>query len=78
MRNVSKTLALSACAISLVNPVGSARAQPVTGQARPDFTFALVRHSGNWNPRPTGLLRLAWEILELPHRVYLPLVMKGY
>ena len=26
------------------------------------FTFAQVRHTGRWDPRPDGLGRLAWEI----------------
>ena len=26
------------------------------------FTFAQVRHTGRWDPRPDGLSRLAWEI----------------
>ena len=30
---------------------------------RPDFGFALLRYDGgNWDPRPHGLPRLAWEI----------------
>ena len=30
---------------------------------RPDVGFALLRYAGgNWNPRPHGLPRLAWEI----------------
>lgn len=28
----------------------------------PDVQFALLRYQGNWNPRPHGLVRLAWEI----------------
>ena len=27
-----------------------------------DFQFALLRYNGDWNPRPHGLPRLAWEI----------------
>jgi hypothetical protein len=30
---------------------------------RPDFQFALLKYTGgNWNPRPHGLTRLAWEV----------------
>jgi hypothetical protein len=28
----------------------------------PDVSIALLRYDGNWNPRPTGLSRLAWEV----------------
>jgi hypothetical protein len=28
------------------------------------FTFALVRHGGNYNPRPTGLRRISWELAK--------------
>jgi len=28
------------------------------------FTFTLVRHGGNWDPRPFGLRRIAWEIAK--------------
>jgi hypothetical protein len=27
-----------------------------------DFQFALLRYNGDWNPRPHGLPRLAWEV----------------
>ena len=26
------------------------------------FTFAVIRHGGNFDPRPTGLERIAWEV----------------
>ncbi|MBC7792683.1 MAG: DUF4159 domain-containing protein, partial [Clostridia bacterium] len=28
----------------------------------PDFQFALLKYNGDWNPRPHGLPRLAWEV----------------
>src|SRR4051812_14672210 len=28
---------------------------------RSTFPFAVIRHSGNFNPRPTGLRRISWE-----------------
>ena len=31
---------------------------------RSGFTFAVIRHSGNFNPRPTGLRRIAWEVAK--------------
>lgn len=31
-------------------------------EERFDFQFALLKYDGNWNPRPEGLSRLAWEI----------------
>lgn len=40
----------------------SAAAATIHGET-PDFRFGLVRYAGgNWNPRPQGLPRLAWEI----------------
>lgn len=33
------------------------------GDERLDFQFALLKYDGgNWNPRPNGLPRLAWEV----------------
>jgi hypothetical protein len=31
---------------------------------RSGFTFAVIRHSGNFNPRPTGLRRISWEVAK--------------
>ena len=45
--------------LALCSPL-PARAE---GDERADVTFALLRYAGgNWNPRPNGLPRLAWEI----------------
>jgi len=62
MRNSLKSIVFLSCAISLTFSGGSAIAARMAEQVRPDFTFALVRYGGTWNPRPTGLVRLAWEI----------------
>jgi hypothetical protein len=31
---------------------------------RSAFTFGLIRHSGNFNPRPAGLKRIGWELAK--------------
>ena len=57
-RVIPPRLALGALATVLA-AAPSAAAQ----EAKPDFNFALLRYEGgNWNPRPNGLPRLAWEI----------------
>lgn len=63
MRNPlnTKRFILAGLAALASVPVLAQSAQPTN--ERPDFTFALIRYAGgNWNPRPTGLSRLAWEI----------------
>jgi hypothetical protein len=59
MYNPLKVFGFLLCACATAD---SARAAPMAEQVRPDFTFALLRYDGAWNPRPTGLVRLAWEI----------------
>lgn len=53
----------ASCALALATIAiggGVARAQV---EERSDFQFALLRYpGGNWNPRPNGLPRLAWEV----------------
>lgn len=49
---------LVACAASAPDRAGAG-----VNDTRIDFVFALVRYEGgNWNPRPNGLPRLAWEL----------------
>lgn len=48
-----------AVVLSLLAP-GQARA---FGEASA-FTFAIVRHGGTYNPRPTGLRRISWELAK--------------
>lgn len=48
------------CLMLLVALAGPAHA---LGEASA-FTFAIVRHGGNYDPRPTGLKRVAWEIVK--------------
>jgi hypothetical protein len=31
---------------------------------RSSFTFAVLRHSGNYNPHPAGLRRIGWELAK--------------
>src|SRR5689334_11431750 len=46
------------CALTLLVPAAS-RAD----DERTDVSFALLKYAGgNWNPRPQGLPRLAWEL----------------
>ena len=59
MRNTLKQLAFLSAIASVAATVRAAEA--VGG--RPDFQLALIKYAGgNWNPRPHGLTRLAWEI----------------
>lgn len=54
------SIGIAAVVVLAADPSFASSAPP--GE-RPDFTFALIRYAGgNWNPRPTGLSRLAWEI----------------
>lgn len=41
---------------------GPAQASQPGAEDLPDLQLALVRYPGEWNPRPTALSRLAWEI----------------
>lgn len=43
--------------------LGAQDARAQGSEQLPDFTFALIQYEGgNWNPRPNGLPRLAWEV----------------
>lgn len=55
------TSALLAACVCLACGVASAQEAPAA--ERNDFQFALLRYpGGQWNPRPNGLPRLAWEV----------------
>lgn len=54
IRALPLLLALFALAPSTASALGEASA----------FSFAIVRHGGNYDPRPSGLKRVAWEIVK--------------
>ncbi len=59
MKLFAKAVALACLVVS-----SQAAAQPAM-PAEPrdtDFQFALLKYPGDWNPRPHGLPRLAWEV----------------
>jgi hypothetical protein len=59
MRNLPQILAFLATALG---PIASASAVGDVG-GTPDFQFGLLKYAGgNWNPRPHGITRLAWEV----------------
>ncbi len=54
-------LLLAVCTTNTAHAQNSSVAN--LGDDNPDFQFALLRYgSGQWNPRPGGLARLAWEV----------------
>lgn len=59
-----ETLIVLLLALAARSAVGAEpRATGAEPGARPDFQFALLKYAGgNWNPRPHGLTRLAWEV----------------
>ncbi len=48
------------CVVGLVSALALAQSEPA--EKASDFQIALLQYNGDWNPRPHGLPRLAWEI----------------
>ncbi len=54
---------ISSVTVAIVFLAGTTAARAVPTQGPLDFQFALLEYDGgNWNPRPNGLPRLAWEV----------------
>jgi hypothetical protein len=47
----------------LLLPLLAARPAAAFGESSA-FTFGVIRHSGNYNPRPSGLRRISWELAK--------------
>ncbi len=72
LRALFSILSVVLCSAGLALAVTEAQAQPTENPHaqspttdESDFRFALLRYSGGqWNPRPSGLPRLAWELRQ--------------